>query len=106
MVSMVEKREAFMERHDIAEAESAARKLRDVVINKRGTLRHWREGKALDESLQIFFASLPAGEHYFTRRADQWLAPEDALKAYHSRLTYARDVDAKLTSREIAAKRG
>ena len=106
MVSMVEKREAFLERHDIAEAEGAAIKMRGVVIGKGGTPARWPEGKALEVSLQIFFASLPAGDHYFTRKADQWLAPEDALKAYRSRLTYAREIDAKRASREVAAKRG
>jgi len=102
----IEARRTFAERHALDQAEAASLRMRAAVIGRGMETRKWMHPKELDESLQAFAVPNPAGESYFTKVEGGWQGPEEALKAYKSRLAYARELDAKRATRKVAAKGG
>jgi hypothetical protein len=80
--------------------------MRHAVIGNGPDRGKWMRSKELDESLQAFAVPNPIGESYFTKTGEGWLGPDDTLKAYRSRVSYAREVDARRASKKVAAKGG
>ena len=102
----IEARRRFVETHALEQAEAASLRMRRAVVGNGKQKGKWMHPKELDESLQAFAVPNPIGESYFRRTGGEWQGPEAALQAYRSRAAYARQLDAEVADRKLAAKGG
>jgi len=99
-------RREFQLRHRLDETREAAASLRRAVAGRWGFLRGWKDRRKLDGGLQILAIPIIIGDEELPELYKEAppKAPDVILRAYRSRVAYAREVEAKLGASWAAAE--